>query len=65
MAKSRFSWKANASDHRDQSDKEDREALRKHGLDTSIKHEGDGSIEYTISGDEDTVSKWRRIIGGS
>ncbi|WP_372344684.1 hypothetical protein [Streptomyces sp. KL116D] len=63
MAK--FSWTGHISDHRDQNDKEDREALLKHGLDTSIKHEVDGTIKYTISGDEDTVSKWGRIIGGS
>ena len=64
MAKSRFSWKATAAEARYQNDKEDREALQKYGLSTSVKHEADGSIEYTISGDEETVSKWRRIIGG-
>lgn len=63
MAKSRFSWKANASDHRGQSDKEDLAILRGDGLSASIRHEGDGTIEYRISGDEEPVSKWRRLVG--
>lgn len=61
---SKFSWKANASDHRDQSDKEDLKVLRDDGLSASIKHEADGTIEYRISGNEENVSVWRRMIGG-
>lgn len=65
MAKSRFSWKGHESDHRGQNDKEDLAVLRKDGLSASIKHEADGTIEYSISGDEEPVSKWRRMANGS
>jgi hypothetical protein len=61
---SRFSWKASPNDHVGSDVKEDLEVLRNDGLHASVTRDNDGMIEYRISGDDKTVSEWRRLISG-
>jgi acylphosphatase len=63
MTKSRFSFTRTSEDLQGTTLKENRDALRESGLSASTKNNGDGTVEFRISGDEETVSAWRRMMG--
>jgi hypothetical protein len=63
MAKSRFSFTRTTEDLRGTTLKENRDALREGGLSVSTKIQDNGKVEFNISGDEETVSVWRRMMG--
>lgn len=60
MAK--FSWNSDTDEHT--SLKENLDALRDSGVSASAKNNGDGTVEFRISGNEENVSYWRKTIGG-
>lgn len=60
MAK--FSWNSETDEHTTL--KENLDVLREDGLNASATHNGDGTVDFHISGDEDNVSHWRGLIGG-
>jgi hypothetical protein len=63
MAKSRFSFTRTPQDLAGTTLKENRDALRESGLSVSTNVDEDGKVEFNISGDEEQVSVWRRMIG--
>lgn len=60
MAK--FSW-TSESDPRTPV-KENLDTLRNEGLHASATQNSDGTVNYRISGDEQTVAEWKRLISG-
>jgi len=64
MKKSRFSYTCDPADHPGTTTKENLDVLRDDGLTASVRHNTDGTTEYRMSGDEETVSKWKRLISG-
>ena len=60
MAK--FSWNSDTDEHTTL--KENLDVLRADGLSASARHNGDGTVEYRISGDDEAVAEWRRTISG-
>ncbi|MFL1903110.1 hypothetical protein ACJWDR_28995 [Streptomyces tauricus] len=62
MAKSQFSW--NSESDPNTPVKENLDVLRGYGLSASATHKGDGTVDYRISGDAETVAEWKRLISG-
>ena len=60
MAK--FSWNSETDEHTTL--KENLDVLRDDGLRASATNNADGTVDYHISGNEENVAEWRRLIGG-
>lgn len=59
MAK--FSWTSDTDEHTTL--KENLDVLRADGLSASAKSNGDGTVEYRISGNAEAVGEWQRTVG--
>lgn len=57
----KFSWTSTTDEHTTL--KENLDVLRDSGVSASAKSNADGTVEFRISGDEERVSHWRRLIG--
>lgn len=62
MAKSRFSWNSETDEHTTL--KENLQVLRDSGVSASATNNADGTVDFHISGNEENVSEWRRLISG-
>jgi hypothetical protein len=60
MAK--FNWTSDTDEHTTL--KENLDVLRDSGVSASATSNPDGTVEFHISGNEENVSEWQRLISG-